>query len=361
MTNKKANSVAIFRNHPAEQWPSMERYANELVQGLQETNSTFPIYQNIPPKPFSIPKGMLLSRILVYPFWAINKQKNINHIIDHSYGHLVFALDSRRTIVTIHDIAPLYFPGRYLGFSGFAWRLAWQGTQKASHLIADSEFTRETIIKRFNISSEKITTVYLGVNPLFHPLPDKYIQSLYGKYHLQNQPILLHVGSTAPRKNIETLLRALDYLLRQGNQVSLIQVGGTPTQEQKELISSLQIQKHICFLGIVSETQLLELYNLADVFVFPSFYEGFGLPVLEAMACGTPVVASNRTSLPEVVTNAGLLIDPESPEDLAKAIGKIIDSPSLKKELMQNGLARANALTWTTTATQTANIYSNIL
>jgi len=140
----------------------------------------------------------------------------------------------------------------------------------------------------------------------------------------------------------------------------LVQVGGNPTIDQRSLISSLDLDKHIIFKGFVDDEELVDLYNIADLLVFPSFYEGFGFPPLESMACGTPVVVSNAASLPEVVGNSGLLVDPSSPEAFAEAIMKVLGSPEFARKLSEKGLERASKYTWHKTAEKTMNIYQGV-
>jgi glycosyltransferase involved in cell wall biosynthesis len=356
---EKKFSVAIFRDQPAEQWPSMERYANELIRSLH--NLPFPpdIQPFTPPSPWKFPRALLLQRVLHYPLWARSRQQTVNHVLDHSYGHLLFALDPRRTIVTVHDTAPLLFGGKRFGLSGFVWKQAWRGALRACHLITDSEFIRQTLLDKFGLPPERVTAVPLGVNPIFQPIEASEGTAVLERYALP-KPLILHVGSTQPRKNVERLLQALACLRQKQVTFTFVQAGGEQSPPLRELVEQLQIQQSVRFLGQVSEPELLALYNMADVFVFPSLYEGFGLPVLEAMACGTPVITSNLSSLPEVAGNAAVLIDPHNTQALAEEIGRILDTPSLAEDFGKRGLERAKQFTWGNTAVHTFNIYEQV-
>jgi len=196
-------SVTLFRDHPAEGWHSMERYADGLLAGLYQVKKSLNVYEWVPPKPWTIPKGLMLSRILSYPYHARDYQSDINHVVDHSYGHLLFALDPRRTVVTIHDIAPLLYPGKRLGLSSLAWRLAWYGTLKARKLITVSKYTRRIILERFEIEPRRIVAIPEGVSPQFHPKDKNDLSIHKEQYAHPDVALLLHVGNTQPRKNFD--------------------------------------------------------------------------------------------------------------------------------------------------------------
>lgn len=332
----------------------MERYADGLLAGLRAVGAGDRVQPHTPPGRWPVPKGLLLRRMLAYPAWAKRHQSDVNHILDHSYGHLTFGLDPNRTVVTIHDIAPLLFPGHRLGLSGLAWRWAWQGTLRAAKLIAVSEFTRQEVIKRFSVDPARVQTIPEGVEPHFRVLDAGRLARTRHKFALPKR-FALNVGSTHPRKNIAGLLRVIA-----GLDVPLVQVGGRPSEAQLKLATELGLTDKVQFLGPVSETDLVALYNLATVFVFPSLYEGFGFPPLEAMACGTPVVSSNLSSLPEVVGDAGLLVDPHDTEAFRDAVAQVLEDDSLAEDLRARGLAHAKKFTWEATARQTLKVYESL-
>lgn len=355
-------TIALFRDHPAENWPSMKRYADELEDALRRlAPSRLVIRSFVPPDPWLIPRGLLLRRMLTYPLWSRRHQGDLNHVLDHSYGHLLFGLDPERTVVTVHDIAPLLFPSRRLGMSQLSWLWALKGTLRAKQLISVSAFTRQMLIEHCRVSSERIVVIPEGVEPAFRPLPREAAEELRRRYALPDAPLLLHVGHTQPRKNLEGLLHALAIVRRRNSHAVLLQVGGVPTARQRTLVESLGLRDAVHFLGPVPESDLIAFYNLADVFVFPSLYEGFGFPPLEAMACGTPVVASRAASLPEVVGDAGLLVDPRDPEALAAAVHRVLQDRELAEGLRRRGLARARQFTWERTARETLAVYEAML
>jgi glycosyltransferase involved in cell wall biosynthesis len=203
--------------------------------------------------------------------------------------------------------------------------------------------------------------VPLAVSPDFRPQPPEKGIAIRRRYAPGKERLLLHVGHTQPRKNLPTLLRALVLLRQQGTQVILAQIGGQPDASQRELIQELGLERAVHFVGPLPDKDLVTLYGVAEVFVFPSFYEGFGLPPLEAMACGVPVVCSNVASLPEVVGDAALAVDPHDVQALAEAIERVLADPALAAELRQRGLERARQFTWERTAQATLAVYREIM
>ncbi|MGB9776546.1 MAG: glycosyltransferase family 4 protein [Anaerolineae bacterium] len=355
--------VALFADSPRENWPSMDRYARSLFQALKQIAPEHEFRLLVPPDPPMSLRGrpFLLWRLCWYPLWARRFAADVYHILDHSYGHLLWGLDGNRTVVTIHDVAPLFFPGHSLGLSRLAWRVAWKGTQKARRWITDSEFTRRELLGRVGKTPNEIIPVPLGVESIFRPLPEKQTAEWREKLGLGTERVILHVGHCQPRKNLERLLTALALLSRQGVAFHFIQVGGVFTPAQRRLLENSGIEHRVRQMSHVSDEDLVGLYNVADVFVLPSLYEGFGLPVLEAMACGTPVVAADAASLPEVVGDAGLLVDPRSPEAIAGAIAQVLSNPALAQDLRQRGLERARCFTWERTVQRTVEVYRQVL
>lgn len=354
--------VVLFADSPRENWPSMDRYARSLFRALQQIAPEHEFRLLVPPDPPIGLRGRLfpLWRLCWYPLWARRFAADVYHILDHSYGHLLWGLDGDRTVVTIHDVAPLFFPGHSLGLSRLAWQMAWKGAQKARRWITVSDFTKREVLNFVNRNPEEVIHIPEGVDSNFHPLSEEQIGEWRKKLGLGAKKAILHVGHCQPRKNMERLLTALALLNRQRVAFHFIQVGGVFTSAQRRLLESSGLEHHVRQMSRVSEEELVGLYNVADVFVLPSLYEGFGLPVLEAMACGTPVVAANAASLPEVVGNAGLLVDPHSPEAIAKAIAQVLEDSALASDLRERGLRRAREFTWERTAEQTMHVYTNI-
>jgi glycosyltransferase involved in cell wall biosynthesis len=273
------------------------------------------------------------------------------------------------SVVTFHDMTFFLFPhlhtlSKRLYFPP-AIRLS---ARKADALIADSESTRQDAIRLLGISPERIYTVPLGVSPAFHPVLDtQQLEAVRQRYSLPEH-FILYVGLVEPRKNLPMLLRAYQRLLDQvriqgsGSAAPLVIVGrfGWGIEQVFELVDALAIKEKVHFSGYIPAEDLPIVYNLADVFVYPSLYEGFGLPPLEAMACGTPVITTAVSSMPEHVGEAGLLIPPQDEAALFQALVTILQDPDLRRELSKKGPERAAQFSWNRTAQETLNVYRRV-
>jgi len=355
--------VTLFRDLPTERWWSMERYANELAAALRALGVEVTEY--VPRRPFPQLQGAahtLLNyawRLGVYPLLARAHQGDINHIIDHSYAHLLYTLDARRTIVTCHDIAPLALNERGHGVSRIVFDAALKATQRASRLIAISHSTRAELLKFTSYPKEQIDVIWYGVNPEFGVSGSSLeIQTLRTSLNATHRPILLHVGSCAPRKNIEVIIHALSYLVDLNP--LWVQVGGQFSASQRSLIAKKQLTSYVYQAPQATGRALFNWYHLADVFVFPSIYEGFGMPVLEALMAGLPTVTSTTTSLPEISGEATLLVAPDDAFSLAQAVRSILTDSNIRESLRIKGLEHSQKFTWQTTAQKTLEIYQAV-
>lgn len=292
-------------------------------------------------------------------FWLRLKKHipeyDLYHFITPNLSFLV--PNGMRSLVTCHDIAPLFMPTSF-------WEKRWRrylysGLKRADILIADSASTRRDLCRAYGFPEGKIPVIPLGVDRnVFRPLDKAICRKELGIS--PDRKVVLNVALEHWRKNIPGLLRATAVLKRTYPDILLIRVGKA-RNNTLELIKSLDLTDNIRYVTANSEEDLVRLYNAADVFAFPSFYEGFGLPVLEAMACGTPVVASNRTSIPEVVGDAGVLVDPEDVRGFSEAIKRMLSEPILAKDFSCRGLDRTTRFSWENTAKATASVYVRIL
>ncbi len=362
MATTAAIKIILLRDLPSERWFSMDRYAESLAAALQSVApECYQISMPLPPDQWRSTYGQLVGRLLRYPLWARSLRADLFHIVDHSYAHLLLALDPVRTIVTVHDLAPLHFRGKRLGLSTLAWNAAWRGLQRAQHVIVDSQFIARELQTVLRLPPECVHHVPLAVSEQFAPMPASAVAALRAQYLGGADFLVLHVGSTQPRKNLPTLLMAVAQLRARRLRVRLLQIGGQPTATLRRLIEQAQLGEHVTFAGAVPEELLPAYYNAADLFIFPSLYEGFGLPILEAMACGTPVVASNATSLPAVVGEAGLLVEPLNTDALAEQIACLLHDESLLHDLRERGLQRARSFTWERSAQAAMSAYESMI
>jgi glycosyltransferase involved in cell wall biosynthesis len=300
-------------------------------------------------------------RYLAYQWSVRDGEGTIDHIVDHGYGHLAFSLDGRRTVVTVHDtillkLAAGELPGPRPRWTILGHRVSLRGIGRVARVLTDSEATRQDFLRFTGSDPARVVTVPLGISPHFQPGPDAD-RDAAGTRPLR----ILHVGHTGFYKNIEGILRALPPINRTvGRPVVFVKAGTPFTAKQQQLIGELGIGSQVEHLGMVPEAQLPEVYREADLLLMPSWHEGFGLPALEAMACGTPVVVSDRGSLPEVVGEAGLIVNPQDDVQLVYGVVRALTDGRLRAELRQRGLDRARSFTWERTARQTLAQYRAI-
>jgi glycosyltransferase involved in cell wall biosynthesis len=263
-------------------------------------------------------------------------------------------------VVTVHDLGFLHVPESFPLALRVALRVLvpWS-MARASRIITDSEFSRRDILARYAIRPEKIAVIPLGADARFHPRESGEILSVLGRYGLR-PGFFFSLGRLNRRKNLERLLQAYARVRTGGRLEAPLVVGGKLDYGVREIFRRAQMSGEasgVRLAGLIADEDLPAFYGAAACFVYPSLFEGFGLPVLEAMACGTPVVASNRTALPELVGDAGLSVDPESVEALAQAMTRILADTDLSADLRRRGLARSRQFSWRETAERTLAVY----
>ena len=259
-----------------------------------------------------------------------------------------------RMVNTIHDISP-FVDSRYFSPARRMYKrlLIRHAIRRSSAIVTDSEFIRRQIMERFSLDGSRVFAIALGVmqgNGVAHPKGDP--------------PYLLFVGNLEHRKNLVRLVEAFRLLRERRRIPHRLVLAGKPGHGWEEIRAAIErggVQDCVDVPGYVSNEDLAKLYPSADVFVFPSAYEGFGLPVLEAMACGTPVACSNAASLPEVGGEAVEYFDPWSVEEMAAAIERVLDSPGLQAEMREKGLKQAAQFTWEECARKHLEVYRRVL
>ncbi len=272
-----------------------------------------------------------------------------------------------RTLVTVHDLSFLRYPqGADRGLRAYLTAAVPRSVRRADHVLADSQNTREDLIGLLGVPADKITVVYPGVEARFRPLDDPATLSAVRERYRLPERFILHVGTLEPRKNLERLVEAYALLPQRGistHEVGLVLAGGRGWLYEGvfKVVERLGLGDLVVFTGFVRDEDLPALYNLADLLVFPSMYEGFGLPPLEAMACGTPVVASNTSALPEVVGEAGLLVSPTDVQALAEAMVSGLQDEGLRARLRARGLEQARRFTWAQAAQETLRVYRRVI
>ena len=266
------------------------------------------------------------------------------------------------TVVAIHDcihlMFPQYLPNRLaLGYAKASIAMA---AKRATRVMTVSETSKRDIIELFGTAPEKIDVIYNSYDERFGDKPrDEDVSRVRERYQLEDD-FILYAGNVKPHKNLERLIEAFHIVRKRGlDRVKLVMIGDDISKyaSLRRAVHRHQLHKHVRFLGYLPEGTLAAMYRLAGVFVFPSLYEGFGLPPLEAMASGTPVVTSNVSSLPEVAGDAALLVDPYDPEAIADGIYRVLTDRALHADLRLKGLARAQHFSWETSVRRVRQIY----
>ncbi|MBW9221790.1 glycosyltransferase family 4 protein [Methanothermococcus sp. SCGC AD-155-C09] len=293
------------------------------------------------------------------------KNKKLDLDIIHSPENVTLFIklkEGQKKVITVHDIMAFRFPDISDIITRYRYKFLLPKTLRtADKIISDSYSTKKDIIKYFKIPEDNVKVIHLGVDEDYKPLSKEEINNIKRKHNI-NYPFILYTGGLAPNKNVERLIYAFYKLKKQLPKYKLI-ITGIKRYKYKsifETIDKLNLQKDVIFTGYVPDEDLPGLYNAADLFVYPSIYEGFGLPPLEAMACGTPVITSNTSSLPEVVGNAGIIIDPYDVDRLSRAMYEVLSNDGLREELRKKGLKRAKLFNWRKTAEETLKVYREI-
>ena len=356
------------------------RYVATLAQGVRDlgldVRQAAPVLPPLPGAAWGLLRRAGIdarSFLLNYPLWASYPAADVYHLTSQNLASvLCFRRPRRPVVVTVHDIIPYLLrndpalsPYRNRGDRLFD-RLAMSGLRRADRLVADSEYTRQRLVDYLHIPQERIEVVHLGVDPdRFRPLPVS--SDIYARYGLRaGVRYLIYAGSEDARKNLPALVKALAVVRGDRGDVELLKVGrahhAAGRQELIALSEQLGVRSAVHFLDDVPEADLPLLYGLAAVCVMPSLYEGFGFPVLEAMACGTPVICANATSLPELAGDAAIVVDGGAgfAERLAQELGRLLRDPELAGELRARGLARAARFRWSETAGRMARLYGEL-
>jgi glycosyltransferase involved in cell wall biosynthesis len=285
----------------------------------------------------------------------------------HAPHYVLPPLTPCRSVVTIHDCIHLRFPQYLPNRIGYAYARAqmWTATHKAARVITVSEASKRDILRYFHVPESRIEVIYNAIDDRFWQQPAaEDIARVRERYRLDD-PFVLYAGNIKPHKNLERLIEAF-HILRQEpamKDVQLLIIGDEISKYAtlRRAVHRHKLHKHVRFFGFVSDQTLAALYRLADVFVFPSLYEGFGLPPLEAMASGTPVITSNVSSLPEVVGDAALMIDPYEPAAIAEAMQRVLGDANLRADLSRRGLARAREFSWERSIARVREIYAEVM
>lgn len=277
-------------------------------------------------------------------------------------SYLIPALGLKNCVLVVHDLIALLFPERHNQKAVWLEKIFLkQALQKARKIITVSKATKCDLVRMFALDPKKILVIYEAVAKRFRKLDprDPYLRSIKAKFNLPPR-FVFFVGTLEPRKNLKRLIKAFSKLADQD--ISLVIAGGKGWHYQEifTLVQKLGLEQRVRFLGYVLPPDLPYLYNCASLFVFPSLYEGFGLPPLEAMACGTPVLASNAASLPEVVDQAAYQVSPQKEVEIARGITLLLERADLRRKLIQRGYQQARKFSWKKTARAVLSVLQSV-
>lgn len=345
------------------------RYSRALIEAIGRVDAVNDYEVLTPDDSWRFPpRPNMRHRILRFPlfkrrFW---EQVAPNLVGPYDLLHLPYdscvAWKRGKFVTTVHDVKPLIFASEakksHWNLNRIVERVVvGDRTAQLDHVLTDSLSSRRDIIERLGLPAERVTVVYPGVET------DRFAPSDRAASGSDGRPYVLCVGGADPTKNVGALIEAFARLpaaLRTSH--DLVLAGDfRRRREVHDLVKRLGIEAQTVFPGVISDERLVELYQGARLFVFPSLYEGFGFPVLEAMACGCPVISSKASSLPEVTGAAALLVEPKDIEGMSREMGRVLTDEGLRKELRQAGLARAALFSWDRTARETIAVYRQVV
>jgi glycosyltransferase involved in cell wall biosynthesis len=309
-------------------------------------------------------KSNVLRKAIFLPFSIRNLKMDLFHGVDHIGLPFLYRSKTCHYVVTVHDLITRIYPRSF----PIKQRLVQNNLlplilSKAERIVVDSRSTENDVKKFYPQQAEKVKVIYPGVESQFFPRSQKEVERVLDKYQLDFK-YFFFLGTLEPRKNIVRLIEAFIKLKRERNVEHRLVISGRKGWLYKEILEKIQqssFSQDIIFTDFVDDEDLPYLFSGAEMFLYPSLYEGFGLPVLEAMACGTPVIASNLSSLPEITGEAGILVDPLNVEEIALAMERLSGNRKLQEELQKRGLERAKLFSWEKVAQETSELYKEML
>lgn len=336
-----------------------------ITSGRATKDYPFPTAKNVRGRNIYLPDRYL--NMLWYR-WRVPLYANIFTGTNDIYHGLDFVLPpllgKARKVVTVHDLAFLQHPETAIpSLAAYLNKVVPESVALADVVAVNSFATRQALIDHYKTPPEKITVIPCGIAPYFKRITDPVLLGATQHKFELTHPLVLSVGTLEPRKNHLGLIKAFNEL-RQNKEKppQLVIAGGKGWlyEETLQVVEELKLENSVRFIGRVSDLELITLYSLADVFAFPSFFEGFGIPPLEALACGAPVVTSNTSSLPEVTGDAAIQVDPHDIQALANAISRLLEDEQLRKDLRRKGYVQAKKYAWPAIAQKMLSIYQKL-
>ncbi len=368
--------IGIDYTAAVRQGAGIGRYTRELVRALAEldrshdyvlfaatggqrlTDTAWPSNFQMRAVPLSDRALVILWHRLQLPLWVEFVTGRVD--IFHSPDFVLPPVRRAKTLVTVHDLSFIRYPQcADANLRAYLNKVVPRSVHRADMVLADSQSTKDDLVELLGVEPARIEVVYPGVEKRFHPIEDHaLLEKVRKRYNLPPR-FILGLGTLQPRKNFTRLVQAYSSLITHYPFLQLVIAGGKGWlyEEIFATVEQLSLEEKVIFPGFVADGDLPALYNLADLFVFPSLYEGFGLPPLEALACGTPVITSDASSLPEVVGEAGLMVEATDVEALAEAMKRVLEDDALRERMIAKGMKQARKFTWEQAAAKLLSLY----
>ncbi|HWP81269.1 MAG TPA: glycosyltransferase family 1 protein [Bacteroidota bacterium] len=358
----KRNQYVLFLSEPHH-----ELKASNLTSVVENSSERFGynrVWENFRLPQLLSEHGVDLYFAPAYTLPLLPRFEKLHSMLPRRWKRPFVLKNEVKILVTIHDAIAAVHP-EFFTAKMRAWQTLYINNARhvAHHVIASSEQTKRDLLTRFGFEKNRVSVVYPELDPAFRRITGSRLERVHTKYGLPKH-FILFVGTIEPRKNILGLATAYAMLPEKiRSRVQLIVAGGSGWKSGEFLkdLNRLKLGTSIRFLGYVPDEDLPSLYNLAELFVYPSFYEGFGYPPLEAMACGVPVITSNRSSLPEVTRNAAILIDPANISELSDAIKRVLANRDLRHQLRARGLRNIRSFAWGKSAQRLLKVFRRVM
>jgi len=363
-------NVILFGGYADENRKSMEIYSSRLKDSIEKTvprKWKIDIFNNVLPDCCRTNFGLLLrfSKYFLYPYQVSKSKSSVIHIFDHSYAHLLYFINANKSIVTVHDLMPIIgwkknIPGlRYKNYP-ILFKLAMFSLRKAKAIIAVSENTKRDLEKYVGLDSNKITVIYNGVDESFVPIENVDKDLFCEKFNISSENYSILITGNQQYKNHITSFNVIKNLEKiTDRSIQLVWLGSSD-EEYEKISKKVKLTTPVIRVFNLSKTELNGLYNCVDCLLFPSWYEGFGWPPLEAMACGTPVVSSNSGPLPEIVSNAALTAAPDDIDAFVRSVYTVLTNEEERNKLIKLGRKNISRFTWGGCAKQVDQLYDKI-
>jgi glycosyltransferase involved in cell wall biosynthesis len=366
-----ALNILFLRGFLEDEPTSTTVYVNGLMDSLQEYTASEIVGKTFTPK-LLLPSwikdtwaGIRFARLFLYPLQVPNQSSTLTHLLDYSYAHLLYYRNLNSTVVTVTDLMPILWwkgllPVKIKKNIPVTVLYSLRALKRAAHIIAISYNTKNDLVKLLGCDPAKISVVYLGVDDIFKPYAKEIKKALRNQFFGAEPKKLILITGSQFYKNHEIALKTISLLLTYGLKNIYLVKTGYPTQEWLDQVNKYRLEKNVINLGFIPRAEMPDLYNAVDVLMFPSLYEGFGWPPLEAMACGTPAVTSNVASLPEVMGDLDTMCGPFDAIDFARKIESLLNNTQYRERVVQQGIVQSAKFTWDKTAREVISVYEQV-